>query len=197
MSGFTASTGSDRVKKWEAYFEKCLESQKKAESRYILISRSFYGNNALLVYGKDKDRERFTEIESCEVAFSNYQANKSAVISRFELDDTELAFVSCQLDYGREYSKNRQSSLRQLFKKAFQHESVGRLKSHPLHETETVILMGNLNFNIMGDEAVVKSKLREVNAAYQEIRGLIKITDMQKQKSEQMTKKITDLLKED
>lgn len=57
--------------------------------------------------------------------------------------------------------------------------------------------MGNLNFNIIGDETAVKSKLREINASYQEIRGLIKVTDMQKQKSEQMRKKITDLTKED
>lgn len=52
ISGFTASTGSDRVKKWEAYFEKCLETQKKTENKYILITKAFYGNNALLVYGR-------------------------------------------------------------------------------------------------------------------------------------------------
>jgi hypothetical protein len=151
----------------------------------------------LVVLAKSRFKDRLKDIETSSVPFGNYLSNKCAIVSRMYIDDTQMAFIGCQLDYGKEYSKNRVSNLRQIYSKAFQQEEVGKKKSDFIKETPVKILFGNLNTNINLEETLVKQKLREINNDYNECKGPIKANELQAEKLKDLNSKIQELMKSD
>ena len=100
-----------------------------------------------------------TDIEECNVKF-NYLSNKSCSLVRFQLDDNSFAFGSCQLDYGKEGSNNRVKNIKDIFKNAFQDESLGKRKSATVDSHDYQFLFGNLSLAINLDDAVLKDKVK-------------------------------------
>jgi hypothetical protein len=56
-------------------------------------------------------------------------SNKCANFLRFNVDNSKLVMVGCQLEKGREYIHNRIKNLREIHQYAFQVEEVGVKKS--------------------------------------------------------------------
>jgi hypothetical protein len=83
--------------------------------------------------------------------YNHYLSTKCAVLIRFSIDDVSICVAGCQLEWGREYSNNRLTSLRELHEGAFQEWAVGQKPSAPIEQDDVLFLLGNMNTNISAE----------------------------------------------
>lgn len=101
-----------------------------------MIGKKVSNHNILVIYGNKSLKERISNIEMTKVKFkslyNHYLSTKCAVLIRFYIDDVSICVAGCQLEWGREYSNNRLTSLRELHEGAFQEWAVGQKPSAPI-----------------------------------------------------------------
>ena len=104
-------------------------------------------------------------IEQGSIKFRSYynafMSNKSANFIRFNLYDSKLTFVGCQLEKGRELVEGRIRNLKEIHEYAFQIEDVGVQKSETILFDDIIFLMGNMNANVSPS---LKHEISRLNA---------------------------------
>lgn len=69
------------------------------------MESQYKNNNMLIVYAKASMKARLSAIEQGHLKFRSYYnafvSNKSANYIRFNVDNSKLVFVGCQLEKGR------------------------------------------------------------------------------------------------
>ena len=64
------------------------------------------------------------------------------------VDSTKISFVSCQMEFGREYMSNRLENMKNIHEYAFQEIGIGQKISEPIEDDDFVFIFGNTNMNI-------------------------------------------------
>lgn len=86
------------------------------KEKYMKVEAQYKNNNLLVVYARHELRERISGIEQGSLKFRSYynafMSNKSANFIRFNLFDSKLVFVGCQLEKGREFTESRIRNLK-------------------------------------------------------------------------------------
>lgn len=105
-----------------------------------------------MIFSKKEYTEAITNVEITKVKFKSlynqYLSNKCAVVIRFSYYSTVMTFISCQLEFGREYSSYRVDNLKDIHRWAFRQNMVGQKESESILNDDVVFLFGNMNTNV-------------------------------------------------
>lgn len=73
--------------------------------------------------------------------------NKGALVTRFNIDNSEVTLLNCHLKSGKEEKENRMKELAKIHARAFQYNTgLGQTKSTGIESSDFKFLFGDLNF---------------------------------------------------
>eukprot|EP01016_Furgasonia_blochmanni_P042778 TRINITY_DN5705_c0_g1_i13.p1 TRINITY_DN5705_c0_g1~~TRINITY_DN5705_c0_g1_i13.p1 ORF type:complete len:510 (-),score=81.94 TRINITY_DN5705_c0_g1_i13:289-1818(-) len=102
----------------------------------------------VFVRGDLHDRISHVETDIVKMGVGGNLGNKGALILRFNVDNTSVAFINCHLEAGAKKLNDRLQQIVQIHTKAFQDEGVGKQKSYLLENTDYKFFCGDTNFRI-------------------------------------------------
>ena len=101
--------------------------EKIKDDSYILIKQKENNGCLLIIFAKEKFKDRITKVSYDTVKFG-LLANRGAILIKLFIDDSSFCFINCLLEPGPKNSNNRISNINDIHKRAFQTEGVGKLK---------------------------------------------------------------------